>query len=255
MIQRSKLFISGACLVWATGLVATAIETPRDVPTGRSLSGFESLGDELLQGIPLPKIPESKPATQPTGHNEDSASSPLERVEHGMRKAQDLLAQQQEGSHAVAVQQQVVTELDALIDELRKAQCKACQGNKSSQSSESRRSKMAGRKPSDNPAKSQAPASSPAQPSSQQSSSRLDSGQSVSAQNESVEEVLRRLWGQLPERVREQMLQTPADEFLPKYRADIEKYFRRLAEEDGLEVVPNSVPPQPPAAATNPRRD
>ncbi len=37
--------------------------------------------------------------------------------------------------------------------------------------------------------------------------------------------------GALPERAREQMLQLPAEEFLPKYELEIEDYFRRLAGE------------------------
>ena len=38
-----------------------------------------------------------------------------------------------------------------------------------------------------------------------------------------------------PERVREQMLQSHDDEFLPKYELEIEQYFRRLAEDPLLE--------------------
>jgi hypothetical protein len=39
-------------------------------------------------------------------------------------------------------------------------------------------------------------------------------------------------WGNLPERIREQMMQTSVDEFLPKYELLIEKYFQRLSEEE-----------------------
>jgi hypothetical protein len=35
----------------------------------------------------------------------------------------------------------------------------------------------------------------------------------------------------LPERMREQMNQDAVEEFLPKYRLQIEAYFKRLAEE------------------------
>ncbi len=40
-----------------------------------------------------------------------------------------------------------------------------------------------------------------------------------------------RLWGQLPPRARQQILQPPVEEFPPKYETQIEDYFRRLAEE------------------------
>ena len=44
---------------------------------------------------------------------------------------------------------------------------------------------------------------------------------------------IRRLWGQLPEHARGQMLQSPVEEFPPKYEVMIEEYFRRLSEEKG----------------------
>ena len=43
--------------------------------------------------------------------------------------------------------------------------------------------------------------------------------------------VMTRLWGQLPPRAREQILQLPAEDLSPKYKQAIEAYFRRLAEE------------------------
>ena len=43
--------------------------------------------------------------------------------------------------------------------------------------------------------------------------------------------VLKQLWGELPQRQREQMLEPPVEEFLPKYEQQIEEYFRRLSED------------------------
>ena len=45
--------------------------------------------------------------------------------------------------------------------------------------------------------------------------------------------MVKALWGHLPERSREQMLQSFSDEFLPKYELEIEQYYRRLSEEQG----------------------
>ena len=39
------------------------------------------------------------------------------------------------------------------------------------------------------------------------------------------------VWGQLPAREREQMLQSPPEQFLPKYELLLEKYYKRLADE------------------------
>lgn len=43
--------------------------------------------------------------------------------------------------------------------------------------------------------------------------------------------IMKRLWGNLPKRQREQMLESPIEEFPPKYELQIEDYFRRLSEE------------------------
>jgi hypothetical protein len=45
-----------------------------------------------------------------------------------------------------------------------------------------------------------------------------------------VNELAKGLWGHLPERSRDEMLQSFSDEFLPKYELEIEAYYRRLSE-------------------------
>ena len=46
-----------------------------------------------------------------------------------------------------------------------------------------------------------------------------------------LQALVKRVWGDLPQRVREQMQQLPAEEFVPQYDMLIEEYYRRLAEE------------------------
>jgi hypothetical protein len=47
------------------------------------------------------------------------------------------------------------------------------------------------------------------------------------------EVLVKKAWGHLPPRLREQLINTPLDRFLPEYEQLIEDYFRRLAEERG----------------------
>jgi hypothetical protein len=49
---------------------------------------------------------------------------------------------------------------------------------------------------------------------------------------ETARATMQRLWGQLPEHVRQKMLQTPIEDFPPKYERMIEEYYRRLSEEN-----------------------
>ena len=44
-------------------------------------------------------------------------------------------------------------------------------------------------------------------------------------------DVLRRIWGHLPEKVRDDMQASFSEQFLPKYERLIEEYYKRLAEE------------------------
>jgi hypothetical protein len=47
--------------------------------------------------------------------------------------------------------------------------------------------------------------------------------------------MMKALWGQLPQRARDQMLQSAPEEFLPEYELELEKYFKRLAEQERRE--------------------
>ncbi|NMC21066.1 MAG: hypothetical protein GYA33_11690, partial [Thermogutta sp.] len=58
--------------------------------------------------------------------------------------------------------------------------------------------------------------------------------------------VLQRIWGELPQRERDVLMQQGTESFLPKYRPMIEAYFRRLSEgrsawgNDGIMTVPRA---------------
>ena len=46
-----------------------------------------------------------------------------------------------------------------------------------------------------------------------------------------MQSLVKKIWGELPDTTREQMLEPLVEEFLPKYELLIEEYFRRLAAE------------------------
>jgi hypothetical protein len=50
---------------------------------------------------------------------------------------------------------------------------------------------------------------------------------------EEVQAMMRQLWGELPERARQRLLQSPPEHFPPAYQRQIEDYFRQLADEKG----------------------
>jgi hypothetical protein len=147
------------------------------------------------------------------------------RISSQMSQAGDLIADQNTSGQTRAVQEEIVSELDKLIDQLNK-QCQQCSGGQCN--------KPGGQKAQSStpkPGGGKATASGGSRAGPQQS--RVSSGGGGEAQPGEVadRDVVKELWGQLPERLRQQLLQSSADEFLPKYREELEMYFRRLAEE------------------------
>jgi hypothetical protein len=152
----------------------------------------------------------------------------LNRVRHGMQQAENLLNEPAEpqviaAKKAVAVQHQVVSELDKLIAELSKqcqgGQCKPAEApSKPSQRSQAKPTKS-------DSAVARGPVAA------RDSTDRLDRSNAKAVDKGEIRDVVKDLWGHFPARSREQMMQSFSDEFLPKYELEIEAYYRRLSEE------------------------
>lgn len=254
-----------ATLLAAFALAALVALAAERSPAG---PGFENLGDDLmtdglndlLEGATPAKDAQPQPERPADGANwgpdqklldemiennlqgresgpnlggEDIGQprNPLARVERNMGHARQLISRLDKSGETGRVQQQIVDDLEALINQMEK-QCSGGQGNNSSQArQQSLRSKptqQAG-KPSARPQASSA---------AQQSTPRLTPADAEDAQGRPTEDLLKQAWGHLPERLREQMLQSSSSEFLPEYREEIERYFQRLAEEEAGSAGP-----------------
>jgi hypothetical protein len=64
------------------------------------------------------------------------------------------------------------------------------------------------------------------------SSNQLRHDEVTKADPAAIRERMKEAWGNLPQRIREQMMQSSVDDFLPKYEILIEKYFQRLSEDE-----------------------
>lgn len=229
-----------AALLIALSCVCGSVLAASSDATGPA-AGSESLGNQLLDGLDpnlfgppaadaVPARPDFRKRILP-GLPDDTlgedlgsgaAASPLVAVRAKMMAAESLLPQTEEMRRARQLQQQVVADLDALIEQLGK-QCQgACQSSGEC-NTPSQRSKPAGAKPSGKPGKGNTAA--------RDSTTRLGQGDPRAVQLSDREAIVKELWGHLPPHAREQMLQSYSPEFLPEYEIDIEKYFRRLAEE------------------------
>ncbi len=188
---------------------------------------LEDLGAELLKpptskSINKPAAPRDQRLLDQLGEDlgepQTAEDDWLSKVVRHMQTAQSLLEQTENSVSASSAQTEALTGLDAMIAELaeRQSQCKGgqCSGGKCD--------KPPGKKPSKpgkagkNPAKS--------------ASSSTHSGADLSTDLAVAGELVKDLWGKLPERQREQILQPLSEEFLPKYASEIEAYFRALAD-------------------------
>lgn len=190
MLLRSTPVLLGFMCAALTGPATMASEAAADV--SRSSINGEDIGAE--QGT--------------------ASEAALEKVRRGMKEAELALAARDASGKASAAQQQVVAELDAMIADLQK-ECEKCGGQCNKPPS-----------PSDERPKPSAKRSG--KPGETAGVAKTASGEQID--RAAVANLVKDLWGRLPERQREELLQPLSEEFLPEYAAEIEEYFRVLAE-------------------------
>jgi len=210
-----------------------------------------SLDDELLDDLGADPIDDydrtllgegrKQPPTDPPGETAEELRERLRRelgsaavsedenrmleVARQMRQVERLMAGNDSGPDTRRLQRQIVGDLEQMIEEFRRRA-------EQSGSAAGAEQKLAARPAPGQPGQggtgqnpSDRPPGGGARPD--------DNGPPNPADPEMVREVITRLWGELPQHEAEQMMQMLSDEYLPKYRREIEAYFRRLSEAKG----------------------
>ncbi|HUT09104.1 MAG TPA: hypothetical protein VMY42_01285 [Thermoguttaceae bacterium] len=210
-----------------------------------------SLDDELLDDLGADPIDDydrtllgegrKQPPTDPPGETAEELRERLRRelgsaavsedenrmleVARQMRQVERLMAGNDSGPDTRRLQRQIVGDLEQMIEEFRRRA-------EQSGSAAGAEQKLAARPAPGQPGQggtgqnpSDRPPGGGARPD--------DNGPPHPADPEMVREVITRLWGELPQHEAEQMMQMLSDEYLPKYRREIEAYFRRLSEAKG----------------------
>jgi len=209
-------------LAWLllTVAVAVADEPPKPPPAKPSSLDqqlLDGLDRELLQGLPGGVKPAAAgDKTGPSSASPIPSDNPLANIAERMRQVESRLGRQDTSPETQAVQKQILAELAELLEQARQQQ--ASGQNKPG-------SPGSGNKPagggSGNP--------TPAPP--RDSTNRIEQGNVEAAQTTDVKDLLRRIWGHLPDKVRDAMQASLSEQFLPKYERVIEEYYKRLAEE------------------------
>jgi hypothetical protein len=184
-------------------------EPPENAPSDQtspppSASATPSSGRTILD-VAKPKAPDLRKLLRP--------------AQNHMQQAATALDDGDVSGHASAAQQEAITELDSLIASLQK-QCEKCGGQCN--------------KPGSKSAKPNSGGKSGASPGPSAATVATTTATAAPADRSAISRLVKDLWGQLPERQREELLQPLSEEFLPAYAADIEEYFRVLAESPRL---------------------
>lgn len=141
----------------------------------------------------------------------------LRRIQERMSAARDRLAQRDTSTVTLQLQDQVLTDLDAFLEQLQKS---------SSSSPSAAGSSAAGKQTAAN-----TPGQRQSRPRPKDSSLEGGVTEQGGAGDQEERAAVKEVWGQWPARLREQVQNAMPEKFLPAYESLIEAYYRRLAEE------------------------
>ncbi len=145
-----------------------------------------------------------------------------------MRTIERRLATERSGDAETSqLQAEIVDELARLIEKLEQQQ----QNQQSAASGQQPPSSASERKKVKQPGTAAGNTAAADKRPVKESTERLGKADVHAPDADDVRGLMKDVWGQLPAREREQMLQSPPEQFLPKYELLLEKYYKRLADQ------------------------
>jgi hypothetical protein len=247
---RAIFLAAAVAIVWHSANISiAAAEEPKsekppaavEKPARKSVddSLLDDLDNELLEGLgdikkSVPKkspdagTPEPNPLEPTDGEDVGMPSAeedPLGHISQEMRRAERLIPERDKHAQAEQVHRQIVDDLAKLIDQAEQQRARQ-------RAAKSRRQQETARRQSPGQPKSSSPeAGKTSNNPAADSTDRLGRAEDARPDPALFKGLLKDTWGNLPERDREQMLQSSRERFLPQYELLIERYYRRLAEE------------------------
>ena len=170
------------------------------------------------------KTPEAADTGEDIGAARDD--DPLVHISEAMRSVERLISKPTKSGNPEPIQRQILSDLAKLIEQAEK-QCAAQQ----SSSGKGAKSQQVTKRQSVKQSKPSAGMGKPSTKPAQDSTDRLRQTEAARVDPAAVKGMLKDSWGNLPPKAREQMLQNSPEQFLPQYELMIERYYKRLAEE------------------------
>lgn len=182
---------------------------------------LRQLGDEEEQ--PKKKPPQQGPARGGPDKSEDKASdNPLVRLSRQIRDAERRLREADSGEQTQEMQRKIVDDLEKLIAQIEQQQ----QQQQQSKSQKPGPPQPGEKKPSPQQKQQKQPGDPNDKPS--DSDEQLANRKNEKPQTGRLKDMLEKVWGELPERQRQDVMQASFDDFPAKYQYVIEEYFKQL---------------------------
>jgi hypothetical protein len=232
LVASSVALALGALALAASRGQSPGGDPPRRGPIVDRL--LDDLDRRLLEGVPK-SPPDShrpgatQPDNQPAAPSPPRAADPLAAIAEQMQSVQRRIASRDSSAVTQAQQAEIVARLDALL-----------QRGRSGDSSRSEHSNIqpadAQQSTAEKPAMGSAaePGAGTGEPGrglADGRDSRVEHGAPADAEKLDIRDAIRRAWGHLPEKQREEMQAALSEQFLPQYERVIEEYYKRLADE------------------------
>jgi hypothetical protein len=188
-----------------------------------------ALDEELLRQLggdeeqPKKKPPQQGPARGGPDKSEDKASdNPLVRLSRQIRDAERRLREADSGEQTQEMQRRIVDDLEKLIAQIEQQQ----QQQQQSKSQKPGPPQPGEKKPSPQQKQQKQPGEPNDKPS--DSNEQLANRKNEKPQTGRLKDMLEKVWGELPERQRQDVMQASFDDFPAKYQYVIEEYFKQL---------------------------
>jgi len=208
----------------------------QEPPSSLDLELLEDLDDDLLDGLgDLPSLkPESDPAetepsenpTEAAGEDLGQESDPFLRLGKQMRRAESLISKRDTSEPTQRLQESIVAELAKIIEQMKQQQPQSSGGTPKPKP-QAQPKEPGEPKPGGDPQQGDPSSESPAR----NSTDRIGESPEIAAPPDHLDDLVKKVWGHLPPRVRQQMQNTQEERAIPGFEKLIFEYYKRLAED------------------------
>ena len=218
--MRKSIALAIAVILAAAAAGFARVDTQTDIDRRLFNNASPSSTDEFDRELFAPQKKFEANAAE-TGPKQ---TDPFVDVAQKMRDVEKRIARTDSGKDTQNDQKRIMEQLELMIEQMRNSCCGGGKpGEKQPDGGTCKRKTIS---PSKKACQGKQPGMSTAN--GEVARPQPDSGQ---ADMEQVQAIMKRLWGELPQRDREQMLQYPVEQFLPEYEQLIEEYYKRLSRE------------------------